>query len=93
VKALARREIDYKLRNYNESPMACGIVVSNIQKELNKMFVFEETEVTPGYLEKYLKESLPKDRQKWQKHYMLHRVRHAKFLTHAVPTGTRKKVN
>jgi hypothetical protein len=80
VKALARREIDFKLRNYNDHPMAWSIVLANIQRELNRMFVFQETEVMPGYLEKYLKDSLAKDRHKWRKHYMLHRQRHKKCL-------------
>ena len=78
VKALARREIDFRLRNYNDHPMAWSIVMANIQRELNRMFVFQETEVMPGYLEKYLKDSLAKDRHKWCKHYMLNWQRHKK---------------
>jgi hypothetical protein len=78
VKSLARREIDYKLKNYNDHPLAWSIVVGKIQSELNKMFIFEHTEVAEGYLEKYLKDSLTKDRHTWRKHWVVRRERHKK---------------
>jgi hypothetical protein len=68
VKSLARREINFKLKNYNEHPLAWNIVLNKIQQELNKMFVFQLTEVVEGYLETYLKDSLSKDLYKWRKH-------------------------
>jgi hypothetical protein len=68
VKSLARREINFKLKNYNEHPLAWSIVLNKIQQELNKMFVFQLTEVVEGYLETYLKDSLSKDLYKWRKH-------------------------
>jgi hypothetical protein len=78
VKALAKREIDYKLRNYNEHPLSWTIVFNNIQNQLNKMFIFEHTEVAEGYMEKYLKHSHSKEQHKWHKHWVMHRQRHEK---------------
>jgi ribosomal protein S3 len=55
----------------NEQGVIIGlwnIVLNKIQQELNKMFVFQLTEVVEGYLETYLKDSLSKDLYKWRKH-------------------------
>ena len=69
--------------------MAWSIVLANIERELNRMFVFQETEVMPGYLEKYLKDSLAKDRHKWRKHYMLHRQRYKNALSSILTLAVR----
>jgi hypothetical protein len=42
------------------------------------MFIFEHTEVAEGYMEKYLKHSLSKERYKWRKHWVMHKQRHEK---------------
>lgn len=68
VRALARTELDWKIKSYKQHPEAWSYITKNIQKELNKMFVFVSTPVKEGYLEKYLSITISKDCYEWRKH-------------------------
>lgn len=68
VRALARTELDWKIKSYKQHPEAWTYICKNIQRELNRMFVFVSTPVKQGYLEKYLSITITKDRYEWRKH-------------------------
>lgn len=78
VRSLARTELDWKIKSYKQHPEAWSYITKNIQRELNRMFIFVSTPVKEGYLEKYLSITITKDRYEWRKQWKERGTKHRK---------------
>lgn len=86
VKAIGRTEIDWSIKSYRERPDAWDYIIRNIQRALNETFVFEQTPVEEGYLEKYSSGTISKSRCRWRSHWKQFGTKHPKCPQQAYDT-------
>lgn len=86
VKAIGRTEIDWSIKSYRERPHVWEYIIKNIQRALNETFVFENTAVAEGYLEKYLSGTISKSRSRWRSHWKQFGTKHPKCPQEAYDT-------
>ena len=69
VREVAKRTIDYSVREHKKFPREWKWMIDTIQKELDGMFNFEPVPVRRDVLEKYVAGFIGNDRAKWKAYW------------------------